>query len=49
MSYEPPIARLGRSVVAAAIDRADSGDADRAVALVHAYAVLVGVDSRARA
>lgn len=47
MSYEPPIQRLGRELVASAIERAGY-DADRAVALVHAYTVLVACDGRAR-
>jgi hypothetical protein len=47
--YEPPIERLGRKLVEAALARLEHCDPDRAVALTNAYIALVTEDERARA
>lgn len=47
--YEPPVARLGRKLVTAAIARLEHCDPDRAVTLTNAYIALVTEDERARA
>lgn len=47
--YEPPIERLGRRLVEAALARLDHHDPDRAVALTNTYIALVTEDERARA
>lgn len=49
MRYEPPIERLGRRLVEAALVRLDHHDPDRAVALTNTYIALVTEDERARA
>lgn len=47
--YEPPVERLGRMLVDAALARLEHCDPDRAVALTNAYIALVTEDERARA
>lgn len=46
---EPPISRLGRRLVEAALARLDHHDPDRAVVLTNTYIALVTEDERARA